>query len=406
MTVTENPRGADREAAIEHLLTRGVAEVVVREDLKAKLNGPRPLRIKYGVDPTRPDIHLGHYVCFRKLREFQDLGHQVVLVIGDWTAQIGDPSGRSVQRTMLTADEVRENAQTYFDQFFKVVDVERAQIRWQSEWFKDFNLADVIRLASKYTVAQMLAREDFARRYAAGSPIGITELLYPLLQSYDSVAIESDVEIGGTDQLFNFLVARDIQRESGQEPQNILTTPLLVGTDGSMKMSKSVGNYIAVTDTPDDMFGKLMSIPDRLIGDYLTLLTDQPDDEIAEQLRQAESGAVNPRDIKERMALDVVTAMYSSEDAAMAKESFDRVFRERQLPEDMPEVKVPHEIGLLRLLVLAETASSNNNARQLVKQGGVQLDGVRQDDAEATVHLDKPVVLQVGRRTFRRLIPE
>lgn len=406
MTAKENPREADREAAIEHLLTRGVAEVVVREDLKAKLNGPRPLRIKYGVDPTRPDIHLGHYVCFRKLRQFQDLGHQVVVVIGDWTAQIGDPSGRSVQRTMLTADEVRENAQTYFDQFFKVVDVERAQIRWQSEWFKDFSLADVIRLASKYTVAQMLAREDFARRYAAGSPIGITELLYPLLQSYDSVAIESDVEIGGTDQLFNFLVARDIQRESGQEPQNILTTPLLVGTDGSMKMSKSVGNYIAVTDTPDDMFGKLMSIPDRLIGDYLTLLTDQPDDEIAEQLQQADSGAVNPRDIKERMALDVVTAMYSSEDAAMAKESFDRVFRERQLPEDMPEVKVPREIGLLRLLVLAETASSNNNARQLVKQGGVRLDGVVQDDAEATVHLDKPAVLQVGRRTFRRLIPE
>lgn len=406
MTEVENPESSHRAAAIDHLLTRGVAEVVVRDDLRAKLSGPRPLRIKYGVDPTRPDIHLGHYVCFRKLREFQDLGHQVVVVIGDWTAQIGDPSGRSVQRTMLTADEVRENAQTYFDQFFKVVDVARAQIRWQSEWFKDFSLSDVIRLASKYTVAQMLAREDFARRYAAGSPIGITELLYPLLQSYDSVAIEADVEIGGTDQLFNFLVARDIQRESDQEPQNILTTPLLVGTDGSMKMSKSVGNYIAVTDTPADMFGKLMSIPDRLIGDYLTLLTDQPDAEISDQLRQAETGQVNPRDIKERMALDVVASMYSSDEANGAKESFDRVFRERQLPTDMPEVKVPSEIGLLRLLVLTEIATSNNKARQLVQQGGVQLGGVRQEEIEAVIHLKEPTVLQVGPRTFRRLIPE
>lgn len=398
-------RDLDRERAVEHLLTRGVVDVVVREDLRKQLLGPRPLRVKFGVDPTRPDIHLGHYVCFRKLREFQDLGHQVVVIIGDWTARIGDPSGRSVQRQMLTEEEVRANAKTYLDQFFKVVDVERAEIRWQSTWFDKFTLADVIQLTSKYTVAQMLAREDFANRFQQGSPIAITELLYPLLQAYDSVAINADVEIGGTDQTFNLLVGRDIQREMGQEPQNILTVPILVGTDGVQKMSKSLGNYIAVTDPPADMFGKIMSIPDSIMGDYFRLLTDVPLDEIDRMLAAAECGEINPRDLKERLAILIVSDLHSPADAEAAREAFARVYRRRELPEEMPEIQVRPGIGILTLLVEAGMAKTNNEARRLIAQGGVRLDGVRVDDPETVVRLTGPSVLQVGRRRFARLIP-
>ncbi|MBX6342758.1 MAG: tyrosine--tRNA ligase, partial [Thermomicrobiaceae bacterium] len=340
-----------RQAAVDRLLTRGVAEVVVYDDLRAKILGPRPLRVKLGVDPTRPDIHLGHYVCFRKLREFQRLGHQVVVIIGDWTAQIGDPSGRSVQRQMLTPEEVRENARTYLDQFYKVVDVERTEVRWQSAWFSDFTLKDVIYLTSKYTVARMLEREDFRKRYEEGSPIAITEFLYPLLQAYDSVAIHADVEIGGTDQTFNLLVGRDIQREMGQEPQNIMTLPLLVGTDGVQKMSKSYGNYIAVTDPPSEMFGKLMSIPDSAMGDYLLLLTDMPEDEIARKLEATRTGALNPRDLKEEMAVLIVSDLHSPEAAREAREEFDRLFRRHELPEEMPELPVAREVRIVPVMV-------------------------------------------------------
>lgn len=395
----------DREAAVDHLLTRGVAEVVVRDDLRRKLLSDTRLRVKLGVDPTRPDIHLGHYVCFRKLREFQRLGHQVVVIIGDWTAQIGDPSGRSAQRQMLTAEEVRANAQTYLDQFFKVVDVERAEIQWQSSWFGTFTLADVIQLTSKYTVAQMLAREDFATRLQEGSPIAITEMLYPLLQGYDSVAIRADVEMGGTDQTFNLLVGRDIQREMGQEPQNIMTVPLLVGTDGVQKMSKSFDNYIAVTDPPEEMFGKLMSIPDTLIGDYLLLLTDMPEDEIERLTSEAAAGAINPRDVKEQMAKLVVSDLHSPEAAEAAAHEFTRIFRHRELPEDMPTATVPAETQIVPLLVAAGMAKSNNEARRLVTQGGVRLAGERIQDPDAQIALTEPTVLQVGKRRFVRLEP-
>lgn len=398
-------RQLDRTAAVERLLTRGVVDVVVRDDLRQKLLGPRPLRVKLGVDPTRPDIHLGHYVCFRKLKEFQALGHQVVVIIGDWTARIGDPSGRSVQRTMLTAEEVRANAQTYLDQFFKVVDINRAEIVWQSTWFDTFTLEDVIRLTSKYTVARMLDREDFARRYQEGSPISITELLYPLLQAYDSVAIQADVEIGGTDQTFNLLVGRDIMREMGQEPQNILTVPLLVGTDGVQKMSKSLDNYIGVTEPPEEMFGKLMSIPDWVMGDYLRLLTDIPEEEIDAMLAAAERGQVNPRDVKERLAFQIVTDLHGVDAAERAREAFVRVFRRRELPEEMPEIEVPAEGWIVQLIVVAGLAASNNEARRLIAQGGVRLDGKRVDDPELVVRLERPTVIQVGRRRFARLLP-
>lgn len=395
----------DRAAAVDRLLTRGVVDVVVRDDLRRKLLGNRPLRVKLGVDPTRPDIHLGHYVCFRKLREFQALGHQVVVIIGDWTARIGDPSGRSVQRTMLTAEEVRANAQTYLDQFFKVVDINRAEIVWQSTWFDTFTLEDVIRLTSKYTVARMLDREDFARRYQEGSPISITELLYPLLQAYDSVAIQADVEIGGTDQTFNLLVGRDIMREMGQEPQNILTVPLLVGTDGVQKMSKSLDNYIGVTEPPEEMFGKLMSIPDWVLGDYLRLLTDIADQEIDSMLAAARDGTLNPRDIKDRLAFQIVADLHGTEAAERAREAFDRLFRRRELPEQMPEIEVPAEGWIVQIMVQAGLASSNNEARRLIAQGGVRLDGQRVDDPDLVLRLDRPVVIQVGRRRFARLVP-
>ncbi|MBX6754117.1 MAG: tyrosine--tRNA ligase [Thermorudis peleae] len=395
----------NREAAVERLLTRGVVDVIARDSLRRKLLGDRPIRVKYGVDPSRPDIHLGHYVCFRKLREFQELGHHVVVIVGDWTARIGDPSGRSSQRTMLSEEEVRANAQTYLDQFFKVVDVSRTEITWQSRWFDRFTLADVIHLTAKYTVAKMLDRDDFARRYAEGSPIAITELLYPLLQAYDSVAIQADVEIGGTDQTFNLLVGRDIQREYGQEPQDILTVPLLVGTDGTLKMSKSYGNYIGVTEPPEEMFGKLMSIPDHLIGDYLRLLTDIPEERIDAWLEEMERGEINPRDVKEQLALTVVRDLHSPEAAERAREHFDRLFRRHELPETLPDVLVDPEQRLVTLLVQAGMAGSNNEARRLIQQGGVRLDGQRVDDPEHIVQLTRPVVLQVGKRRFARLVP-
>ncbi|MCX7623111.1 MAG: tyrosine--tRNA ligase [Thermomicrobium sp.] len=394
-----------REALVERLLSRGTVDVVVRERLRERLLGDRPLRVKLGVDPTRPDIHLGHYVCFRKLREFQALGHQVVVIIGDWTARIGDPSGRSAQRPMLTAEEVQANAQTYLEQFFKVVDVSRAEIVWQSTWFGTFTLEDVIRLASKYTVAKLLTREDFAKRYEQGSPISITELLYPLLQAYDSVAIQADVEIGGTDQLFNLLVGRDIMREYGLEPQDVLTVPLLVGTDGTLKMSKSYGNYIAVNEPPTEMFGKIMSIPDHVLGDYLRLLTDLPDDEIDALLAGMANGSINPRDVKERLAVLIVSDLHSPEAAENAREYFHRVHRLRELPEEMPVVSVPPRTRVIELVVRAGFARSNNEARRLVAQGGVRLDGRRVEDPEEVVEITEPIVLQVGKRRFARLLP-
>lgn len=400
MTTYEN-----REALVDRLLTRGTVDVVVREHLRARLLGERPLRVKLGVDPTRPDIHLGHYVCFRKLREFQALGHHVVVIIGDWTARIGDPSGRSTQRPMLTAEEVKENAKTYLEQFFKVVDVSRAEIVWQSAWFSNFTLKDVIHLTSKYTVAKLLTREDFAKRYQQGSPISITELLYPLLQAYDSVAIQADVEIGGTDQLFNLLVGRDIMREYGLEPQDVLTVPLLVGTDGTLKMSKTYGNYIAVNEPPEEMFGKLMSIPDHVLGDYLRLLTDLPDEEIEDLLARMAAGTLNPRDVKEQLATLVVTDLHSAQDAERAREHFHRVHRLRELPLEIPEVRVPARARIIDYVVRAGFARTNNEARRLVQQGGVRVDGQRIEDPEAIMVLDEPLVLQVGKRRFARLLP-
>ena len=270
------------EASLNYLLKRGVAEIIVEEEMIRLLRSGKRLRLKEGFDPSFPDIHLGHMVALRKLRQFQELGHQVILIVGDWTAQIGDPSGVSVTRPMLSAEQVKANAETYMKQFFKMVDKQETEVRWQSEWFDKFTLADVIKLTSKFTVAQLLAREDFSNRYRDGRPIAITELLYPLLQAYDSVVIQADVEFGGTDQKFNFLVGRELQSTVGQPPQQCLMTPLLVGTDGSHKMSKSLGNYIGVAEPPNEIYGKVMSIPDELILQYFELVTDVSDEELVE----------------------------------------------------------------------------------------------------------------------------
>lgn len=391
---------------IETLLSRGVSEVIVYDHLKEKLRTTkRPLRIKYGVDPSRPDIHLGHCVCFRKLRQFQELGHKVIVIIGDWTAQIGDPSGRVGARPMLTAEEVRANAETYLAQFFRVVDLERAEVVWQSEWFSKFQLADVIQLTSKYTVAQMLAREDFHNRFEQGNPITITEFLYPLLQGYDSIAIESDVELGGTDQKFNLLVGRDLQREVGQEPQDLMIVPILVGLDGVQKMSKSLGNYIAVNDPPEEMYGKTMSLPDNLITQYFWLVTDVPKEEIEKSELALKEGKVNPRDLKMRLAREIVTEFYDSRAAEVAEGEFKRIFQRREFPTDLPVHQLREPVEIVDALIVTNMAASRGEARRLIAQGGVRIDGKRVTSPEEKVRPEKEPVLQVGKRRFVRFEP-
>ena len=391
--------------AIARLLNDGVVEVIVREDLERKLRAGRKLRVKMGFDPSRPDIHIGHYVGFKKLREFQCLGHTIVVIIGDWTAQIGDPSDRSAARSMLSAEEVRANAETYMDQFFKVIDVEQTEVAWQSSWFGTFGLDKVIELTSKYSVARMLTREDFARRYETGSSIAITEFLYPLLQAYDSVAVRADVEMGGTDQTFNLLVGRDIQREYGLEPQNIVTVPLLVGLDGDKKMSKSLDNYVGVTEDPNNSYGKLMSLPDSAIETYLRLVTDLAPREIDTMLSSMALGETNPRDIKDRMAWEIVRDLHGRDAADRAREEFNRVFRAGQLPDEMPEIVVTTPATMVTMLLAAGMAGSKNEARRLIAQGGVRINGERVADGDTDLHFSEPVVLQVGKRRFARLAP-
>ncbi len=395
------------EERIQRVLNTGTVTVQVRESMERKLRSGRQLRVKMGFDPSAPDIHIGHAVGMRKLREFQDLGHKIVIIVGDWTAQIGDPSGRSAQRRMLTAEEVQANAQTYLDQFFKVVDdnPEKVEIAWQSSWFGDFDLADVLRLTSKFTVAQMMAREDFRTRFESESPIGIVEFLYPLMQAYDSVAVHADVEMGGTDQTFNLLVGRDIQREMDQKPQDILTVPILAGTDGVQKMSKSLDNYVGVTDEPNDMYGKLMSIPDTALDEYLILAANLPASEIDTLRTSLADGTGHPRDIKDKMAASVVATYHGEAAADGARQAFQRVFQQGQVPDDIEEFSVAYPATIVALLRAVGFAGSNNEARRLVQQGGVRIDGERVEDTDAELTFDTPIVLQAGRRRFARVLP-
>ena len=392
------------------MLRRGVAEIIVEEEMIKLLRSGKKLRLKEGFDPSFPDIHLGHMVALRKLRQFQEMGHQVVLIVADWTAQIGDPSGVSVTRPMLTAEQVRANAETYMKQFFKIVDKEKTEVRWQSEWFGKFDLGDVIRLASKFTVAQFLARDDFSKRYNEGRPIALTELLYPLLQAYDSVAIQADVEFGGTDQKFNFLVGRELQSMMGQPPQQCFMTPLLVGTDGSQKMSKSLGNYIGVAEPPEDIYGKMMSISDNLILQYFELVTDVPDKELAEFRQQLKDNTVNPMALKKRLAREIVTQLYSAKEAAEAEEHFSRVVQKKEVPEEISECPLSFnalrfatgEVDVRRLLMATKLVASTSEASRLINQGAVEIGGKKVTRYQFQVSSGS--VIKVGKHRFVKVI--
>jgi len=380
-----------------YLLERAVAEIIIKEELVELLRSGKKLRLKEGFDPSFPDIHLGHMVALRKLRQFQELGHHVILIVGDWTAQIGDPSGASVTRPMLTKEQVQANAETYMKQFFKVVDKERTEVRWQSEWFGNFTLTDVIQLTSKFTLAQLMAREDFSNRYNAGRPIAVTELLYPLLQAYDSVAIQADVEFGGTDQKFNLLVGRELQSMVGQPPQQLFMVPLLVGTDGSQKMSKSLGNYIGVAESPDEIYGKAMSISDDLIMEYFELVTDVSDKELKEFRQALNDENANPMELKKRLAREIVTQLYDPKAAREAEENFARVIQQKELPEEIP-LGTRAQGSLLDYIVANNLAKSKSEARRLIEQGAVYVDGEKVIDLHKEVTKDS--IIKVGKRRY------
>ena len=404
---------------IQSITRRGVKEIISLQEFVRLLETGDPLRLKMGFDPSRPDIHLGHVVGLRKLHQLQELGHQVILIVGDWTAQIGDPSGQSATRPQLTHEEVIANAESYLRQFFKVVDKDRTQVVWQSEWFGKFTLADVLSLTSRFTVAQFLERDDFANRFKEHRPIAITELLYPMLQAYDSVMIEADVEFGGTDQMFNLLVGRQLQEMMGQKPQQCFLMPILPGTDGVQKMSKSLGNYVAVEEPPNDMYGKLMSLPDNLIVPYFEYLTDLPDAELEELSNDLAENNINPMEPKKRLAWEITSQFHDPAAADGARQNFERVVQRRDLPDDIPDFSPPHpgyfqDSGkrLSNLIVDAGLASSAAEAKRLINQGAVQLipesTGVAQ-----SLDRDHPLpglarsgrdVLKVGRRRFVRLL--
>lgn len=393
---------------LRKLLKRGVAEIIVEEELIKLLEEGRPLRLKQGFDPSRPDIHLGHAVGLRKLRQFQEMGHKVILIVGDWTAQIGDPSGQSTTRPMLSYEEVKANAQTYMEQFFKIVDKERTEVRWQSEWYGNFSLKDVIQLASRFTVARLLSREDFDKRIALGRPIALTELLYPILQAYDSVVISADVEFGGIDQKFNCLVGRELQAMLGQPPQQIFLVPLLLGTDGKHKMSKSFNNYIGITEPPNEMYGKVMSIPDELILSYFELLTDVPEEELREFEQALATQSVNPMELKKRLAWEIVNQFYSKEEANQAQAEFERIFQKKELPEVVPQFTIPIDFlqgkDFLDLLVFAGLASSRSEGKRQIIQGAVEIDGKRiSDKQDATRLIRDGIIIRVGKHRFARI---
>jgi tyrosyl-tRNA synthetase len=391
------------------ILKRGVAEIITEAELLRLLKSGRILTLKQGFDPSTPDIHLGHVVGLRKLRQFQELGHKVTLIVGDWTARIGDPSGQSATRPMLSPTEIESNAQTYMEQFFKVVDKDKTELRWQSEWFSQFTLDEVIKLTSKFTVAQLLAREDFNKRYSSGNPISLTEMLYPLLQGYDSVAIQADVEFGGIDQKFNCLVGRELQQSTGQPPQQVFLVPLLIGTDGHQKMSKSLNNHIGVVEPPREIYGKVMSIPDFLIVDYFELVTDVPEEEIAEFKKQLKTRSVNPMNLKKRLAYEIVNQFHNTEVAREAEEYFQGRFQTRELH----KIEVPDSINIKDNMVLILTrnmpkwlvdnkfANSMGEAKRLLAQGAVRIireDGTSQVVRDETVRLTPGDKIKVGKR--------
>lgn len=394
------------------LIKRGTSEIIPEEELIQKIEKSikesKPLNIKLGCDPTRPDLHLGHSVVLRKLAQFQQLNHQIILIIGDFTGMIGDPSGRNQTRPPLSLEESRQNAISYVEQAGKILDIEKTKLVYNSDWLGKMKFEDVIKLASKYTVARMLERDDFTKRFKTGVPISMHEILYPLAQAMDSVAINSDVELGGTDQKFNLLVGRDIQREFGLSPQVILTVPLLVGTDGTEKMSKSYDNYIGINEIAKDIFGKTLSIPDTLIYTYYELTTDVSNEELAKIKMDLANPEVNPRNLKRALAKKLVEMYHNLEAANQAEEEFDRIFVNKGLPDEMPEYKAADniaEMNIIDLIVAVDFAPSKGEARRLLTQGGVTIDGEKISDINISVKLDKEQILKVGKRKFIKLLP-
>ncbi len=392
------------------LIERGAVDVISREDLIRKLKKSEetgvPLRVKAGFDPTAPDLHLGHTVLIQKLKHFQDLGHDVLFLIGDFTGMIGDPTGKSETRKPLTIEDVARNAETYKEQIFKILDPEKTTIMFNSQWLGEMTSHEFVKLASQLTVARMLEREDFRERFENHRPISIHEFLYPLIQGYDSVAMKADVELGGTDQLFNVLMGRDLQRTWAQEPQVVITMPLLEGLDGVNKMSKSLGNYIGITDSPDDIYGKVLSVSDELMFRYYDLLSDLTTQEIALLKADMENGAIHPKEVKKKLARELTARFYSDELAVTAEENFERVFKKHDTPEDIPvtEIAVADDsIWLPRLLCEVSLVKGTGDARRMIKQNAVSVDGVKITDMEHSITASGEVLLKVGKRRFCRV---
>ena len=386
-------------------LVRGTDEVLPEDGLEAKLKLNRPLVVKVGFDPTAPDLHIGHTVVINKMRQFQEFGHTVVFLIGDFTGMIGDPSGKNATRPPLTAEQIKANAETYEAQIFKILDEKTTRVDFNSRWMGDMDAADLIKLSSHHTVARMLERDDFSKRYKGGQPISIHEFLYPIVQGYDSVALEADVEMGGTDQKFNLLVGRQLQQDFGQEPQIAITLPLLEGLDGVQKMSKSLDNYIGITDAPEEMFGKIMSISDDLMWRYFELLSFRKLDDIAE-VRQRVGDGMNPRDAKFELALEIVERFHDAKAAAAAQAEFVARFQQGAMPDDMPELTLESKdgtLGIAHLLKQAGLVSSTSEAFRMIKQGAVRIDGVRVEDRALEVDAGSTSVYQVGKRKFSRV---
>jgi len=388
------------------IISRGTEEILLEDTLRKKLSTGRPLRVKAGFDPTAPDLHLGHTVLINKLRQFQELGHQVLFLIGDFTGMIGDPTGKSATRAPLTRDDVLDNAKTYEEQIFRILDPERTLVVFNSSWMGEMRAADLVQLAAKHTVARMLERDDFSKRFKSGQAIAVHEFLYPLIQGYDSVALKADVELGGTDQKFNLLVGRQLQESYGQEPQVVITLPILEGLDGVQKMSKSLGNYIGITDPPDEMFGKIMSISDELMWRYFELLSFRPMSEI-EDWRRAVAAGENPRDIKFRLAEELVTRFHDASAAQQAKDGFIARFQKGAMPQEMPHLELaPKEGGTLpiaNLLKDAELVKSTSEALRMIDQGAVRINGERIEDRTLSARSGTTQVYQVGKRRFARV---
>ncbi len=387
-----------------------LVELISERELTAKLEASfknkRPLRIKYGADPSAPDLHLGHTVPLRKLRSLQDLGHTVVFIIGDFTARIGDPSGMSATRPLLTEEQVKANAKTYQEQVFRILDKKKTEVRYNSEWLGTMRPEDFLKLTAQYTVARILERDDFSKRYKVGEPISVVELLYPLMQGHDSVEIKSDIEIGGTDQKFNLLVGRELQKTDGQESQVVMTLPLIEGLDGVQKMSKSLGNHIALKDNPREMFGKVMSIPDTMMERYYRYTAALSSQEVADVLERLKSGELHPRDAKAQLAERIVSLFHSESEGKNARIEFDEIFKNKGMPDEIPTVKIGRKtIDIVSLLVEAKLVASKSEARRLMEQGGVKIGHEKITDPKAVITIGAPFVLQCGKRKFSRIEP-